>query len=343
VTRLADRLPDFPWDALAPYGAIARQHPDGLIDLSVGAPVDPTAGAESLLSAAAGWIRRTLDTTVEQTAILPAIGSKEMVAGLPRQLGVAPGSTVVVPRIAYPTYAVGALLADAVPVASDEPESVAGASLVWLNSPGNPDGSVLTAERMAEIVAWARATNSIVVSDECYIELGWDAHPVSVLHPDVSGGSHDRVLALYSLSKRSNLAGYRFGYLAGDPVLVSDLLAVRKHMGMMVPAPVQSAAIAALNDDDHVRTQREIYGRRRTVLQSALLAAGFRIDSSEAGLYLWITRDEPCWDTVGWFAGRGVLVTPGDFYGTAGAMHVRVALTATDRAVAGVAQRLAGA
>ena len=228
-------------------------------------------------------------------------------------------------------------------VATDEPETVDGAALVWLNSPGNPTGEVLAPERMAEIVRWARSTGAIVVSDECYIELGWDAQPVSLLHASVSGGTHDGVLALHSLSKRSNLAGYRFGFAAGDPGLVREMLAVRKHAGMMVPSPVQAAAIAALDDDAHVAVQKARYGARRQVLWAALVEAGFRIDRSEAGLYLWATRDEPCWDTVRWCAERGVLVTPGDFYGPAGDRHVRVALTATDDQIAAAAGRLAAA
>jgi succinyldiaminopimelate transaminase len=361
--RLADRLPDFPWDVLAPFGEVARRHPDGIVDLSVGTPVDPTpdvvrealcaasdapgypttAGREDLRRACSDWMLRTLGTVVPPADVLPGIGSKELVASIPRLLGLAPGARVVIPRIAYPTYAVGAILAGAEPVATDDPESVAGAALVWLNSPGNPTGEVLAPERMAEIVAWARATGAIVVSDECYIELGWDASPVSILHPDVCGGRHDRVLAVHSLSKRSNLAGYRFGFVAGDPGLVADLLAVRKHLGMMVPTPVQHAAIAALHDDDHVRRQRAVYGRRRDVLAGALVDAGFRIDGSAAGLYLWATRDEPCWDTVAWFADRGVLVTPGDFYGPAGADHVRLALTGSDAGIDSVADRLARA
>lgn len=363
MARLADRLPDFPWDVLAPYADIARRHAGGLIDLSVGTPVDAapdiiqdalraaadapgyptTAGRGDLRAACSGWLDRVLGASVAASAILPGIGSKEIVASLPRLLNLLPGAPVVVPRIAYPTYAVGALLAGAEPVATDEPETVEGAALVWLNSPGNPTGAVLAPQRMAEIVQWARATGAIVVSDECYIELGWDAGPVSILHPDVAGGSHEGVLAVHSLSKRSNLAGYRFGFVAGDPTLVGDLLAVRKHMGMMVPSPVQAAAVAAWNDDDHVRTQRAVYGRRRSVLSAALTAAGFRIDHSEAGLYLWITREEACWQTVAWFAERGVLVTPGDFYGPAGASHVRVALTGVDAAVDAVPGRLAGA
>jgi succinyldiaminopimelate transaminase len=277
---------------------------------------------------------------VAPSAVLPGIGSKELVASLPRMLGLSAGDRVVIPRIAYPTYAVGAVLAGAEPVATDEPETVDGAALVWLNSPGNPTGSVLAPERMAQIVAWARETGAIVVSDECYVELGWEVEPVSILHPDVCGDDHARVLAVHSLSKRSNLAGYRFGFAAGDPSLVADLLAVRKHSGMMVPTPVQAAAIAAWDDDEHVAVQREVYRRRRDVLREALVTAGFRVDHSEAGLYLWATRGEPCWETVAWFADRGVLVTPGDFYGPAGAQHVRIALTGTDDRIDAVPERL---
>ncbi len=358
--RLADRLPDFPWDVLAPFGVTARRHQGGAVDLSVGTPVDPTplvvqqalaaaadapgypttAGTESLREACARWMERTLGATVAPSAVLPGIGSKEFVSSLPRLLGLAPGARVAIPRIAYPTYAVGVLLADGEPIATDEPESVAGAAMVWLNSPSNPTGAVLGPDRLAEIITWARATGAVVLSDECYIELGWDAEPVSVLHPHVCGGRHDSLLAVHSLSKRSNLAGYRFGFVAGDERLVSALLTIRKHLGMMVPSPVQAAAAAALDDDAHVIEQRDRYARRRLVLREALLGAGFRIDDSQAGLYLWTTRDEPCWQTVGWFAERGILVTPGDFYGPAGARHVRVALTASDSAVDAFAERL---
>ena len=302
-----------------------------------------TAGRADLRAACSAWLERQLGVVAPASAILPSIGSKELIASLPRLLGLAPGSPIVIPRIAYPTYAVGAALAGHEYVATDEPESVTGASLVWLNSPSNPTGAVLSADRAAEIVAWARDTGAIVVSDECYIELGWDAEPVSILHPSVSGGAHVGLLAVHSLSKRSNLAGYRFGFVAGDPRLVGDLLAVRKHIGMMVPSPVQSAAIAALDDDQHVLVQREVYRRRRDLLRSALTAAGFRIDHSEAGLYLWTSRDEPCWDTVRWFAERGIVVTPGDFYGPAGALHVRIALTGTDVEVAAAVERLGSA
>lgn len=360
---MADSLPDFPWDVLAPFGDLARQHPDGIVDISVGTPVDPTpevvqralqsasnapgyptaAGREDLRAACARWLDRTLGCSVGTDAILPAIGSKELVASLPRMLGLAAGSTVAIPRIAYPTYAVGAIIAGLNPVATDEPESLTDVCLVWLNSPGNPTGAVLPAERMLEIVRWARSVGAVVVSDECYIELGWETQPTSLLDPAANDGSHEGLLAIHSLSKRSNFAGYRFGFAAGDPALVRDVLAVRKHAGMMVPTPIQTAAIAALDDDAHVAEQRERYRRRRAVLRAALEDAGFRIDASEAGLYLWATRDEPCWDTVRWFAERGVLVTPGDFYGEAGARHVRVAMTATDAQIDSVPGRLASA
>ena len=358
---VAGRLPDFPWDLLEPYSERARRHPGGAIDLSVGTPVDPTPavaqvalaeaadapgyptawGRLDLREACAGWLARTLGAVVEPSAVVPGIGTKELVGSIPRLLGIPSGSRIAIPRIAYPTYAVGAILADCEPVATDRPEDVDGAALVWLNSPGNPTGAVLPADRQAEIVRWARSTGAVVVSDECYIELGWDAQPVSVLHPSVSGGTHEGVLAVHSLSKRSNFAGYRFGFAAGDPALVADLLAVRRHAGMMVPTPVQRAAIAALDDDDHVVRQRARYARRRDVLRAALTEAGFRIEHSEAGLYLWATRDEPCWDTVAWCADRGVVVTPGDFYGAAGARHVRVALTGSDAHIDQVPGRLA--
>ena len=359
--RVADTLPDFPWDVLAPFAERARRHPGGALDLSVGTPVDPTpqliqdalgaaadapgyptvAGRDDLRAACSAWMERSLGVHVHPTAVLPGIGSKELIASIPRMLGLDSRARIVIPRIAYPTYAVGAVLAGCEPIATDEPESVDGAALVWLNSPGNPTGSVLPVQRMAEIVAWARANDVIVISDECYIELGWESEPVSILHPSVCGDSHEGVLAVHSLSKRSNLAGYRFGFVAGDQQVVGDLLAVRKHAGMMVPTPVQYAAIAALGDDEHVAEQRERYRGRRDVLRAALTGAGMRIDDSEAGLYLWATRSEPCWDTVAWFADRGIVVTPGDFYGPAGAQHVRVALTATDAQVAEVAARLA--
>lgn len=359
---LAGRLPDFPWDRLADAAARAGAHPDGIVDLSVGTPVDPvpevvqealrrasdapgyplTAGTTGLREAVARWCARTVGAVVDPQSVLPTIGSKELVAWLPMLLGLGAGDTVMVPTLAYPTYEVGAriagcdvLVADATTAAG--PGRVA---LAWVNSPSNPTGRVLPAEHLAKVVAWARERGTILVSDECYLELGWTERPVSVLHPEVCGGSYEGVLALHSLSKRSNLAGYRAGTVVGDPALVAELLAARKHAGMMVPAPVQAAAAAAYADDSHVTVQRERYAARRTALLTAFSDAGFEITHSEAGLYLWASRGEPCADTVAWLADRGILVAPGDFYGPAGARHVRVALTATNERVAAAVTRL---
>jgi succinyldiaminopimelate transaminase len=285
-------------------------------------------------------MQRRLGVTVPSSAILPSIGSKELVANLPTVLGLGADAHIVVPLAAYPTYAVGAGLLGARVTATDRPQDVSDADLIWINSPGNPTGRVMPAEQMRAIVEHARSIGAVVASDECYVELGWDVTPCSVLHPSVVGEDHSGVLALHSLSKRSNFAGYRFGFVAGDPHLIQRMLGIRKHLGMMVPSPVQAAAAAAFDDDEHVAVQRARYFARREILRAALLRSGFTIDHSEAGLYLWATRGEPCWETVGWFAERGILVTPGDFYGAAGAHHVRVALTATDEAVAAFAGRL---
>ena len=284
------------------------------------------------------------DVGVGPEDVLPVIGTKEIVAWLPTLLGLGTGDRVVVPELAYPTYEVGALLAGAEPVRTDATVALGPAPVaaVWVNSPSNPTGRVLPAEHLAKVVAWARDRGAVVLSDECYVELGWDAQPVSVLHPDVCAGSAEGVLVVHSMSKRSNLAGYRAGFVAGDPRLVAQLRELRKHAGGMVPAPVQAAMTAVLGDDEHVSVQRDRYGRRRELLLAALRDAGFVVEHSEAGLYLWVTRDEPCWDTVGWLADRGVLVAPGSFYGPAGARHVRVALTAPDEAVAVAAERIAG-
>jgi succinyldiaminopimelate transaminase len=301
-----------------------------------------TTGAPATREAITAWVARRLGAA-PGFDVLPAIGTKEFVAWLPTLLGLGPTDRVVIPELAYPTYDVGARLAGAQVVVADSLTALGPARvrLLWLNSPSNPTGKVLPVEHMAKVVAWARERGTLVVSDECYLELPWSAQPVSILHPDVCGGDPTGVLALHSLSKRSNLAGYRFGFAAGDPAVIATLLEVRKHAGMMVPGPVQAAAIAALGDDAHVVAQRAVYRARRELLLAALGEAGFRIDHSEAGLYLWATRDEPCWQTVQWLAGRGILVAPGEFYGVAGAQHVRIALTATDERIAAAAQRLA--
>jgi succinyldiaminopimelate transaminase len=212
--------------------------------------------------------------------------------------------------------------------------------LVWLNSPSNPTGAVTSVQTLREVVAWGRQHNVVIVNDECYIELGWDVQPVSILHPDVVGDEHHGVLAVHSLSKRSNLAGYRGAFITGDRKLVLALLEIRKHSGLISPGPVQAAMLVAYNDDAHVVEQKARYAMRRTRLRTALEAAGFEISNSEAGLYLWGSRGEDCWETVGWLADRGILVAPGAFYGAAGAKHVRIALTGTDSNITSAAARL---
>jgi succinyldiaminopimelate transaminase len=354
-------LPDFPWDSLAEDKALAAAHPGGIVDLSVGTPVDPvpgvvrdalagpaadvpgyptTHGPESLRTAVAGSLRRRFGVAVDPVAVLPTIGSKELVAWLPTLLGLGTDDTVVIPELAYPTYEVGARLAGAQHVRSDSttalgPRRVA---LVWLNSPSNPTGRVLPAEHLRKVVDWARERGAVVASDECYLSLSEGAP--SVLHPDVCGGSHDGLLAVHSMSKSSSLAGYRAGFVTGDPRLVASLLEVRKHAGMIVPRPVQAAMEAAAADDAHVTAQAQVYARRRARLRAALEAAGYRIEHSQAGLYLWATAGEPGRATVRRLAEAGILVAPGEFYGPAGERHVRVALTATDERIDDAVERL---
>lgn len=213
--------------------------------------------------------------------------------------------------------------------------------LIWVNSPSNPTGQVLSAIELKELIERGRKIGAPIVSDECYIELGWNAKPISVLDKQVNGGNLTGILAVHSLSKRSNLAGYRSGAVSGDENLIADITGLRKHAGMLMPTPIQHATIAALGDTKHVETQKAIYGKRRDQLHNALTAHGFEISHSEAGLYLWATRNEDCFETVDWLAKRGILVAPGDFYGKVGAKHVRVALTGTDERIGQVATRLA--
>ncbi|WP_062288108.1 succinyldiaminopimelate transaminase [Demequina phytophila] len=359
-------LPDFPWDSLAPYKARAAAHPDGLVDLSVGTPVDPTPavirdalagaadapgyptthGTAALREAIAGWFaRRRGAPGVDPAAVLPTVGSKELVATLPAYLGLGAGDVVVHPRAAYPTYDVGARLAGATPLATDDVADWRGnraVRLVWVNSPSNPTGAVASAEQLAEVVGAAREIGALVASDECYAELSWTGEPVpSILDPRVCGDSHEGVLAVYSLSKQSNLAGYRAAFVAGDAAVIAALLEVRKHAGLIVPAPVQAAMAVALGDDAHVADQKARYRARRDLLLPAVEAAGFRVEHSEAGLYLWATRDEDCWDTLDYLAERGILCAPGAFYGEAARRHVRIALTASDAGVSAASSRLA--
>jgi succinyldiaminopimelate transaminase len=300
-----------------------------------------TAGTRALQDAITAWVASACDAA-PGFGVLPTIGSKELISWLPTLLGVGPGDTVVIPTVCYPTYEVGARLAGAAVARADSLTALGPApvKLLWLNSPGNPTGRVLPEAHLRKVVAWARERGTVVVNDECYLPLGWEAAPVSIL--SVCDGDYTGVLAVHSLSKRSNLAGYRAGFVSGDPSVVNELLAVRRHAGMMVPGPVQAAMVAALGDESHVDDQRNRYRARRALLRPVLEKAGFTIEHSEAGLYLWATRDEDCWSTVDWFASLGIVVAPGTFYGPAGARYARIALTATDERVESVAQRLAG-
>jgi len=356
-------LPDFPWDSLVPFAARAKEHADGMIDLSVGSPVDPTpdviraalveatdahgypqtAGTPALRSAIVEWYaRRRGVTDLTEANVLPTIGSKELIALMPLLLGLGRGDVVVFPRVAYPTYAIGAALVGATALASDDPaEWPTETKLVWINSPGNPDGSVRGVDFLRAAVARARELDAVVVNDECYAEFGWDAEAPSILDPRIINGQRDHVLSVYSLSKQSNLAGYRGGFVAGCSDLIAQLLEARKHVGLIPPAPVQAAMIAALGDEHHVELQRSRYASRRDILKPALEAAGYRVDHSEAGLYLWVTAGDDAWTTIGALAELGILAAPGTFYGEDAHSHVRIALTATDAAISAAAARLA--
>ncbi|WP_277870454.1 MULTISPECIES: succinyldiaminopimelate transaminase [Cryobacterium] len=360
-------LPDYPWDQMIPFANRARAHEGGIVDLSIGSPVDPTpevirdalshatdahaypqtAGTPELQQAIIDWYERRRGVTgLSPQNVLPTIGSKEMVALLPFMLGFGKGDTIVHPLAAYPTYSIGASMAGADALAADDPADwPSSTKLIWLNSPGNPDGRVLSVDELRAAVARARELGAVIVSDECYAELGWtdgwETQPTpSILDPRVIGQDRHNVLALYSLSKQSNMAGYRGAFAAGCSELLARVVTVRKHAGLMLPAPLQAAMVAALSDDEHVAVQRRRYQARREVLLPALVAAGFRITRSEAGLYLWATEGRPAWESIGRLADRGILAGPGPFYGHGYPQHVRFSLTATDERIAAAAARL---
>ena len=364
-------LPEFPWDQLAPAKERAAAHPGGICDLSVGTPVDDTPafirealadasnahgyptviGTTEVREAIVAWGKRRGMVDVGMNGVIPTIGSKEAVAWIPFLLGVRPGDTVLVPEVAYPTYDIGARLAGATPVAVDptDPSSWPDAALVYLNSPGNPDGHVMSTDELRAVVAWARSHGAVVVSDECYAALPWSQPYVSegvpsLLDTDVCEGDASGLLVLYSLSKQSNLAGYRGALIYGDPALVAPIVSVRKHSGLMVPAPVQHAMAVALHDTEHVERQRSVYAVRRALLLEALTDAGLDVDpDTAAGLYLWVSdpaNPSDSWALVNRLADLGILVAPGDFYGTAAHGRVRVALTATDERIQAAASRI---
>ncbi|NCU78002.1 MAG: succinyldiaminopimelate transaminase [Actinobacteria bacterium] len=345
------KLPDFPWDLLAPYGEKAKKYQGGFIDLSQGTPVDPTpkfiqdalasasnspsypltAGSEKLRSAIRDWATSNLGATGEFD-VLPVIGSKEFVALLPTFLQ---SKTVLYPKVAYPTYLVGALMASAkaIPVEIDA-KSWPVADLAWINSPSNPTGQVQTDSEILAAINWARENNSVVASDECY--LSFSKLSKSILAS--TGGNNDGVLSVHSLSKRSNLAGYRAAFVIGDLKLIDQIRQIRKHAGLMVSLPVQQAMIAALSDNNHAIEQAERYARRRSRLISAFSEIGFTIEHSQAGLYIWCSKNEDCFKTVEWFANLGILVTPGSFYGSD--KFIRVALTTSDENIDEVVKRI---
>ncbi|HEX5616314.1 MAG TPA: succinyldiaminopimelate transaminase [Acidimicrobiia bacterium] len=348
--------PPYPYDRLRALEARAAASPAGLVDCSVGTPCDPvpalvadaitaalpeangypaSAGSPEYRAAAAGWITRRFGVEVTAEHVAACVGTKELVASLPHALHLRdPGrDTVLFPAVAYPTYAMGATLAGlrAVPVPVDDHwhlalDHVADADaeralVLWLNEPGNPTSAVADDARFAATVAWARERGIVVASDECYVEFAPD--PATVL----SAGT-DGVLAVHSLSKRSNLAGMRAGFYAGDPALVAYLVEVRKHAGLMVPAPVQAGAVAALGDQQHVHEQRARYEERRALVADALTTLGVRHDGGPMPFYLWLRADDgrDGWAMAESMAQGGLLVAPGEFYGDAGADHARLAL-----------------
>lgn len=362
-------LPDYPWNQLAPYREQAAKHPGGVVDLSIGTPVDDTPqviqqalaaaanshgyptthGTTEVRQAIVDWYARRRNVTgLDIADVMPTVGSKEMVAWLPLFLGLGAGDIVVRPKVAYPTYDIGATLAGATAIATDDLDELSAeersrVKLVWVNSPGNPTGQVRTVESLREIVSAARELGAVVASDECYAELGWDefeGQVPSVLDPRVNGGNLDDLFSLYSLSKQSNLAGYRAAFIAGAPNLMPTLVNSRKHAGMIVPGPIQHAMVVALNDDEHVASQRELYRARRESLRPALENFGLTIEDSVAGLYLWCTEKRSSWQTLERLASLGIVAGPGAFYGTAGQSHVRVALTGSDERIAAAVERL---
>lgn len=362
---VSSRLPDFPWDKLTEFAAKARSHPDGIVDLSVGTPVDATPqiiqdalrgaadnagypvtiGLPETRQGVIDWLSRRFGVVgLGLDAVLPVVGSKELIASMAFHLGVGEGDLVVHPELAYPTYEVGTALAGGRSLATDSLTAIGPEvpKILWINSPSNPTGKVLGIAHLKKVVEWCRERGTLLISDECYLECAWDPEnlPVSVLHPDVCGDSHDGIVAIHSLSKQSNLGGYRCASISGDVSVIKELLAVRKNLGLMMPGPQQVAMAAALGDDEHVDAQHAVYAARRTRLKAALEQAGFRIDHSEAALYLWSTRGEDCWKTVADLADLGILAAPGEFYGPAGAQHVRIALTASDERIDAAIARL---
>ncbi len=359
-------LPEYPWESLKPFAEKANQHSGGKVDLSVGSPVDSTpqiiqdaldaasnspgypstAGSIEFRQAVVSWFERRRGVSgLEVSQVMPTMGSKELISWLPLLMGLGPGDVVVQPTVAYTAYVVGAALCGAEIISEDDPQKwPANTKLVWLNSPGNPDGRVLSKQELKAAVDRGRELGALIASDECYAELGWGKWEGQttpcILDPEVCGSSADGVLAVYSLSKQSNMAGYRAAFAAGSSDLIKGLVNLRMHSGLNTPAPAQKAMIAALNDHSHVTAQKAIYRARREVLLTAVQDYGFQVAESEAGLYLWATLGEDCWKTVDRMAELGIVVVPGDFYVLGKSQYVRFSITATDVDIAEGARRL---
>lgn len=344
--------------------ALAAAHPGGYADLATASPVDPPPerlldalasappapgypsahGARTLRETVTAWLRRCRGAgALDPAQVVPTIGSKEFLGLLPFLLGLGPGDTVVVPELAYPAYAAGAAAVGATALPEDDPGRwPASTRLVWLNSPRNPDGKVLSAAELRRAVERARELGAVVVDDECYgvLAADGDTRVPSILLDAANGGSLDRVLMCASVSKQSNLAGYRAGFAAGDPDLVHRIVARRRELGLIVPAPVQHLLGAALADDAHVARQRTLNRDRIARLRPAVEAAGLRVEGSTAGMYLWATGDEDGWATAERLAVAGILCTPGVVFGGAGRRHVRFAVTVEDHWLDRAVERL---
>ena len=340
--------PPYPYERLGEVIGLAARHDGGAIDLSIGTPCDPppepvmaaladagaargyppSVGTPAFRNAAADWLERRLGARVDPDGELAAcVGTKEFVASVPLYLQLRDPSrdTVYYPAVSYPTYEMGAVLAGcrAVPYLDlDEIDDADRVLAVWVNSPANPTGEL---HDLARAAAWGREHSVPVLSDECYAEFSWSRPPETILRTGTEG-----VLAVHSLSKRDNFAGARIGFYAGDADLVHYLREVRKHAGLMPPGPVQAAAVVALEDDEHVERQRERYRARLHRLQEVLKAIGYAAHLPDGAFYLWVEApDGDAWAAARDIAGKaGVVVSPGEFYGPAGATHVRVAAVA---------------
>ena len=369
--------PPYPYDRLGELVELAGTHEGGAVDLSVGTPCDlpseevldalahagaphrypPSIGTEALRTSAAAWFDRRLGVGVRPTELAASVGSKEFVAGLPHwlRLRTPERDTVLYPEVSYPSYAMGATLAGcrAVPVAVDDdwrldlssvdPADAARALCLWSNPPGNPAGGL---DDLVAVAEWGRSHGVPVFSDECYVEFTWDGAPrgsVSLPGRTILEAGTDGVVAVHSLSKRSNLAGLRVGFYAGDPDLVRFLSEVRKHAGFMVPGPAQAAGVAALDDDAHVVVQRDRYHSRLRRMQAVLDGMGLHAPFPGGGFYLWVPAPEgDAWGLARRLAEQlGVVVSPGEFYGDARPGFVRVALVQPDEAMDLVAARAA--